>query len=93
MEPIVKAYIQEAIALEKAGVKVALKATAQYNMPEEFQLVLEDMPEVKSAFYALTPGRQRGYLLYFNAPKQARTRESRIEKYLDKILQGKGLDD
>jgi len=75
----IKSYIKEAIALEKAGLKVALKKTTEYNIPPEFQTVLDDMPELKTAFQALTPGRQRGYLLYFSAPKQAKTRESRIE--------------
>ena len=89
----IKTYIKEAIALEKAGLKVELKKTIEYKIPEEFQLVLDDMPELKKAFRALTPGRQRGYLLYFSAPKQAKTRETRIEKYLQQILDGKGLND
>jgi uncharacterized protein YdeI (YjbR/CyaY-like superfamily) len=89
----IKTYIKEAIALEKAGLKVELKKTIEYKIPEEFQIVLVDMPELKKAFRALTPGRQRGYLLYFSAPKQAKTRETRIEKYLHQILDGKGLDD
>jgi uncharacterized protein YdeI (YjbR/CyaY-like superfamily) len=86
-------YIKEAIALEKAGLKVVLKTTSEYRVPEEFQAVLDNMPDVKSAFQTLTPGRQRGYLLYFSAPKQVKTKEARIEKYLQKILAGKGLDD
>ena len=90
---IIKSYIKEAIALEKAGIKVALKKTSEYKIPEEFQAVLEDMPELKKAFNALTPGRQRGYLLYFSAPKQTKTKEARIEKYLQHILNGKGLED
>jgi len=89
----IRSYIKEAIALEKAGLKVVLKKTTEYKIPVEFQTVLDDMPELKKAFQALTPGRQRGYLLYFSAPKQAKTRDSRIEKYLQKILDGKGLDD
>jgi len=89
----VKAYIKEAIAIDKAGLKVELKKTTEYNIPEEFQIVLKDMPQLKTAFQALTPGRQRGYLLYFSAPKQVKTRETRIEKYLQQILDGKGLDD
>lgn len=93
MESVLNAYIKEAIEVEKAGLKVVLKSTKEFNLPEEFRNVLEDMPELKTAFEKLTPGRQRGYLLYFSAPKQSKTRESRIEKYLDKILQGKGLDD
>jgi len=89
----IKAYIQEAIALNKAGLKVDLKKTSEYEIPGEFQQVLDDMPELKTAFHALTPGRQRGYLLYFSTPKQSKTRESRIEKYIPLILDGKGLVD
>jgi uncharacterized protein YdeI (YjbR/CyaY-like superfamily) len=92
-KPLITAYIQEAIAMDKAGLKVALKETADYPCPPEFQQVLDDMPELRAAFEALTPGRQRGYLLYFSSAKQAKTREARIEKYLQKILDGKGLDD
>lgn len=92
-ESILKAYINEAIDVEKAGLKVELKKTTEFNMPEEFKIVLEDMPELKTAFEALTPGRQRGYLLYFSSPKQSKTREARIEKYIQQILNGKGLDD
>ncbi|MCE3280066.1 MAG: hypothetical protein K0S44_2257 [Bacteroidetes bacterium] len=90
---IIKAYIKKAIELDKAGLKVKLKKTSEYNVPKEFQNVLDDMPELKKAFKALPPGRQRGYLLYFSQAKQSKTREARIEKYLDKILEGKGLDD
>ncbi len=86
-------YLKEAIKLDKAGIKVELKKTTEYKIPEEFQIVLDDMPELKKAFQSLTPGRQRGYLLYFSAPKQAKTRESRIEKYIQAILDGKGLED
>lgn len=93
LESTIKEYIEEAIAIEKAGLKVVLKTTAEYNMPEEFQIVLEEMPELKTAFYKLTPGRQKAYLLYFSTAKQAKTREARIEKYIEKILDGKGLDD
>ena len=93
MQAVLKTYIKQAVAVEKAGLKVELKNTEEFNMPQEFQTVLQDMPELKAAFEKLTPGRQRGYLLYFSAPKQAKTREARIEKYLDKILTGKGLDD
>jgi uncharacterized protein YdeI (YjbR/CyaY-like superfamily) len=89
----IKAYIKEAIAIDKAGLKVELKKTTEFNMPIEFQNVLAEMPEVKTAFEALTPGRQRGYLLYFSSAKQVQTREARIEKYIPKILNGKGLDD
>lgn len=93
MEPILKAYIYEAIEVEKAGLKVPLKKTKEYNMSEEFQKKLDKSPDLKTAFKALTPGRQRGYLLYFSAPKQSKTRESRIEKYMQSILNGKGLND
>ena len=93
LENALKVYIYEAIEVEKAGLKVTLKKTTEFKMPEEFQTVLNDMPELKTAFYNLTPGRQRGYLLHFSAPKQAETREARIEKYLEKILNGKGLED
>ncbi|MFZ1750046.1 MAG: YdeI/OmpD-associated family protein [Saprospiraceae bacterium] len=89
----IKAYIKEAIALDKAGIKVALKKTTEYEVPQAFQTVLDDMPELQTAFKALTPGRQRGYLLYFSSAKQSKTREARIEKYVPKILDGKGLDD
>lgn len=93
MQPLIKSYIEQAIAVEKAGLKVELKSVSEYHVPQEFQAVLDDMPELKAAFEGLTPGRQRGYLIYFAAPKQSKTREARIEKYLDKILAGKGLDD
>ena len=93
MEPILKAYIYEAIEVEKAGLKVPLKKTKEFNMPEEFQKRLDKSPDLKTAFKALTPGRQRGYLLYFSAPKQSKTRESRIEKYTQAILNGKGVND
>jgi uncharacterized protein YdeI (YjbR/CyaY-like superfamily) len=89
----IKAYIKEALALHKAGIKVVLKKTTEYKIPEEFQTVLDDMPELKTAFEALTPGRQRGYLLYFSSAKQVKTREARIEKYLQQILDEKGLED
>ena len=88
-----KTYIKEAISVYKAGLKVEFKKTTEYKTPLEFQAVLDDMPELKTAFKALTPGRQREYLLYFSAPKQSKTRESRIEKYLRQILDGKGLAD
>ena len=89
----IKSYIKEAITLEKTGIKVELKKTTEYKIPEEFQAVLDDMLELKKAYQALTPGRQRGYLLYFSAPKQTKTKEARIEKYLQHILDGKGLND
>lgn len=91
--PIIRAYIFEAIAIEKAGLKVSLKSTEAFTMPAEFSVKLDESPALKTAFNALTPGRQRAYLLYFAAPKQAKTRESRIEKYRQQILAGKGLND
>ncbi|MEO8066237.1 MAG: DUF1801 domain-containing protein [Flavobacteriales bacterium] len=92
-ERIVKAYIQEAIAMEKAGVRVALKPTAAFEVPEEFQSKVDKMPALRKAFHALTPGRQRGYLLYFSSAKQAKTREARVEKNIERIMEGVGLDD
>jgi len=92
-EPILKAYIYEAIEVEKAGLKVELKKTSEYAIPEEFQNKLEELPVLKTAFNTLTPGRQRAYILYFSAPKQSKTRESRVEKYIQPILNGKGLND
>lgn len=93
LEPVLKAYINEAIEVEKAGLKVKLKKTTEFKVPEEFQIRLDDIPELRTAFYALTPGRQRGYLLYFSSAKQSKTRESRVEKCMQQILDGKGLDD
>jgi uncharacterized protein YdeI (YjbR/CyaY-like superfamily) len=93
MESALKAYIYEAIEVEKAGLKVNLKKTAEYFIPEEFQNKLDEIPALKTAFDALTPGRQRAYILYFSAPKQSKTRASRIEKYVQQILNGKGLND
>ena len=93
MEPILKAYIYEAIEVEKAGLKVNYKKTTEFIIPEEFQNQLDEIPALKTAFDALTPGRQRAYILYFSAPKQSKTRESRVEKYVQQILDGKGLDD
>jgi len=93
MEPILKAYIYEAIEVEKAGLNVKLKTTADFTIPEEFQNKLDAMPTLNTAFYALTPGRQRAYLLHFAAPKQSKTREARVEKYIPQILSGKGLLD
>jgi uncharacterized protein YdeI (YjbR/CyaY-like superfamily) len=89
----IKSYIKEAIELDKAGLKLELKKTTEYKMPEEFQSALNDMSELKTAFESLTPGRQRGYLLYFSSAKQSKTRNERVEKYIPKILDGKGLDD
>jgi uncharacterized protein YdeI (YjbR/CyaY-like superfamily) len=93
MEPILKSYIHEAIRVEKAGLKVNLKKTSEFTMPEEFQNKLDAIPALKTAFDALTPGRQRGYLLYFAAAKQSKTRAARIEKCMPQILDGKGLND
>jgi uncharacterized protein YdeI (YjbR/CyaY-like superfamily) len=93
MKKTLKAYIYEAVEVEEAGLKVNFKRTKEFAVPEEFQKQLDKKPALKKAFYALTPGRQRGYLLYFSAPKQSKTRESRIEKSMKQILDGKGLDD
>lgn len=93
IEPTLKAYIIEAIAAEKAGLKVDLKKTAEFNFPEEFLTRLGEEPALQEAFEALTPGRQRAYLLYFSSPKLPQTREARVEKYVHKIIAGKGLDD
>ena len=93
MKPMVKAYIHEAIEVEKAGLKVDLKKTKEFTITEEFQNKLDENRALKTAFKALTPGRQRGYLLYFSAPTQSKTRESRIKKCMQQILRGKGLND
>jgi uncharacterized protein YdeI (YjbR/CyaY-like superfamily) len=93
MEATLKAYIHEAVEVEHAGLKVNFKEQAELIFPEEFQKKLAAIPALKTAFDALTPGRQRGYNLYFSAPKQSKTRESRIEKYMQQILDGKGLND
>ena len=92
-EPILKAYIKEAVEAEKAGLEVNYKKTSEFKTPAEFQKKLDESPALKTAFAALTPGRQRGYILYFSAPKQAKTRESRVEKCARRILNGKGLND
>jgi uncharacterized protein YdeI (YjbR/CyaY-like superfamily) len=93
MKAVLKAYIVEAIAVEKAGLKVNMKPMAEFAMPEELQAKLDESPALKTAFEALTPGRQRGYLLHFAAAKQSKTREARIEKCMPQILNGKGLMD
>ncbi len=93
MEKILKAYIYEAIEVEKAGLKVELKKTSEFKIPEEFQNKLDKIPALKTAFNALTPGRQRAYIFYFSQPKQSKTRESRVEKCMKQILNGKGLND
>ena len=95
LEKTLKTYIREAIEVEKAGLKVPLKKTKEYTIPEEFQTQLSAKggTALKKAFLGLTPGRQRAYLLYFSAPKLSKTRESRVEKSIPQILKGKGLDD
>ena len=93
MEPILKAYIREAIEVERAGLKVRHKETSEYEIPEEFQRKLNGIPALKKAFRELTPGRQRGYIFYFSQPKQSKTREARVEKWMQQILKGKGLND
>ena len=93
LQPILKAYIDEAIEVEKAGLKVIFKKITERKVPEELQKKLDEIPAFKAAFHALTPGRQRAYLLYFSAAKQSKTRESRVEKCMQQILNGKGLDD
>lgn len=93
MENDVRDYIQQAIEIEHSGKKVTFKKTTEFKMPEEFSTRLESIPKLKSAFYSLTPGRQRAYLLYFSSAKQSKTREARIDNYMNKILEGKGLDD
>lgn len=93
MKSILKAYVKEAIEVEKSGLKVELKKTSDYKIPREFQTKLDEMPALKEAFYALTPGRQRAYIFYFSQPKLSKTREARVEKYIDLILDGIGLND
>jgi uncharacterized protein YdeI (YjbR/CyaY-like superfamily) len=93
LEPILKAYIYEAIEVEKAGLNVDFKKASEFTMPEELINKLEAVPGLQDAFEALTPGRQRAYILHLSAPKQSKTRESRIEKYMQHILDGKGLND
>src|SRR5258706_7906411 len=93
MEKNLNAYVYEAIEVERLGLKVKLKKTADFKVPGEFQSKLDKIPSLKKAFDALTPGRQRTYIFYFSQPKLSKTRESRVEKYMKKILNGKGLDD
>lgn len=93
MEKMLKAYIYEAIEVERAGLKVKKKETSEFNIPQEFQDKLNKDAALKTAFEALTPGRQRAYLFYFSQPKQSKTREARVEKYIPQILEGKGLND
>ena len=93
LEPTIKAYIFEAIEVQKAGLEVKMKKVSEFNMPEELQQKFAEDPSFKTAFDSLTPGRQRGYLLYFSQAKQSKTRQSRIEKYIPKIFNGKGVND
>ena len=93
MEALLKAYIYEAIEVEKAGLQVNFKKIAEFIIPEEFQNKLDQIPALKTAFDALTPGRQKAYMLHFSAPKQSKTREARVEKCMPQILNGKGLND
>ena len=93
METILRTYIYEAIEVEKAGLKVKFKKNAEFIIPEEFQIKLDKKPALKTAFNALTPGRQRAYILHFSAPKQSKTRQTRVEKCVPQILNGQGLDD
>jgi len=93
MEKVLKAYVYEAIEVERAGLKVKLKKTSEFKVPEEFQKRLDKNTALKKAFDALTPGRQRAYIFYFSQAKQSKTREARVEKYLKQILNGKGIDD
>src|SRR5438067_11329605 len=93
MKTVLKDYVHEAIEVEKAGLKVKYKKTSEFTIPEEFQSKLDETPALKKAFDALTPGRQRAYLFYFSQPKQSKTRSARVEKCMDQILNGKGLND
>ena len=93
LKSVLKAYIREAIEVEKAGLKVKLKKTRDFKIPEEFQSKLDEIPGLKTAFEALTPGRQRGYIFHFSQPKQSKTREARVGKCMPRIFKGKGLDD
>ena len=93
LEKVLKTYIRNAIEVEKSGAKVEFKQTTEFSWPDEFERKVDDMPALRTAFEALTPGRQRAYLLHFSSAKQAKTRESRIEKCIPRILDGKGLDD
>lgn len=93
LKSAIKDYIKQAIEIEKSGKKIEMKTVADYPIPEEFQQALIDDTVLNSAFYSLTPGRQKGYLFYFNQAKQSKTRQTRIEKYYQQILDGKGIDD
>lgn len=93
MESQIIAYLNEAIEVEKAGLKIEMKQTSDYTIPDELQETFDKMPDFLTAFQALTPGRQRAYIIYFSQPKQAQSREARIEKYFDRIMDGKGIND
>lgn len=93
LKATIKAYVNEAIKIERSGLKVELKKTAEYEVPEEFQSKLDKDKNLRSAFEALTPGRQRAYIYYFSQAKQSKTREARVDKYIPQILDGKGLED
>ena len=93
LEPVIKRYISEAIEIEKSGAAIDYKKNTDFNIPEELQAKFDEIPPLKAAFDTLTPGRQRAYILYFAQPKQTKTREARVEKYLQQILDGKGLND
>jgi uncharacterized protein YdeI (YjbR/CyaY-like superfamily) len=93
IKTVLRAYIKEAIEVEKAGLKVNFKKTSEFSIPEEFQNKLDEKPALKKAFQTLTPGRQRAYIFYFSQPKQSKTRETRVEKCIKQILNGKGLND
>jgi uncharacterized protein YdeI (YjbR/CyaY-like superfamily) len=93
MKSVLKAYIREAIEVEKSGLKLKLRKTSDLKLPEELQTMLDEFPDFKTAFEALTPGRQRAYIYHFSAPKQSKTRETRVQKYMPHILKGKGLLD
>jgi uncharacterized protein YdeI (YjbR/CyaY-like superfamily) len=93
MKATLKAFVKQAMEVEKSGLKVNFKRTSEYTIPDEFQNKLDENPALKKAFNLLTPGRQRAYLFYFTQPKQSKTRESRVEKYITQILNGKGLND
>ncbi len=93
LAPVLRSYMQEAILVEQSGKKVPLNKTAEFDMSEEFAAKLKAMPALKKAFHALTPGRQRSYLLHFGSAKRTKTREARIEKNIERMLEGKGLND
>lgn len=93
LETVLKTYIHEAVEVEKAGLKVEMKKTSDFKIPEEFQHKLDEIPALKAAFDTLTPGRQRSYIFYFSQPKLSKTREARVEKNIDRMLDGLGLND